>query len=67
MMLPGMDGLRVLSHVRDLGACLPVVAMSASRSLLATALATGAQAALYKPFDLNDLVGTIAGHCIPRD
>ena len=67
MMLPGIDGLRVLDHVRALGACLPVVAMSASRRLLATALATGAQAALYKPFDLNDLVGTVAGHCTPRD
>ena len=67
MMLPGMDGLRVLGHVRALGACPPVVAMSASRRLLATALATGAQAALYKPFDLNDLVGTVTGHCTPRD
>ena len=67
MMLPGLDGLRVLGHVRTLGACPPVVAMSASRRLLATALTTGAQAALYKPFDLDDLVGTVAGHCTPPD
>jgi CheY-like chemotaxis protein len=66
MMLPGMDGVRVLSHVRDLGACPPpVVAMSASRRLLATALATGAQAALYKPFDLNELLRVVADHCTP--
>jgi two-component system response regulator (stage 0 sporulation protein F) len=65
MMLPGMDGLRVLGHVRALGACLPVVAMSASRRLLATALATGAQAALYKPFDLDELLGVVADHCTP--
>jgi two-component system, OmpR family, response regulator len=65
MVLPDMDGLRVLSHVRALGACPPIVAMSASRRLLAAALASGARAALYKPFDLNELLGVVADHCTP--
>jgi CheY-like chemotaxis protein len=65
MMLPGMDGLGVLGHLRALGVDLPVVAMSASRQQLAIAVSAGVRAALYKPFDLNELLGAVAGHCTP--
>jgi len=65
MMMPGMDGLGVLGHLCAVGVCLPVVAMSASRSLLAAAVAAGASAVLYKPFDLNALRGAVAVHCTP--
>jgi DNA-binding response OmpR family regulator len=67
MMLPGIDGLGVLGHVGVLGVELPVVAMSASRRQLGAAVAAGARAVLHKPFDLNELLAVVAGHCIPYD
>ncbi len=67
MMLPGMDGLDVLDHLGVPVARLPVVAMSASRTLLRAAVAAGARAGLYKPFDLNELRAVVSAYCPPRD
>jgi CheY-like chemotaxis protein len=65
MILPRMDGLGVLGHLTALRLYLPVVAMSASPGLLAAAVAAGARAVLYKPFDLNELLGAVSGCCSP--
>jgi DNA-binding response OmpR family regulator len=65
MMLPGTDGLAVLDYLGELRGDLPVVAMSASRRQLAAAVGAGACAVLYKPFDLDELIGVVAGHCAP--
>jgi two-component system, chemotaxis family, chemotaxis protein CheY len=67
MMLPGMDGLEVLGHMDSLGVSVPVVATSVSRALLAAAADAGACAVLRKPFDLNELLEVVAGHCTPCD
>lgn len=63
MMLPRVSGLGVLDHLRNRGATLPVVAMSASPMHLAAAQAAGTHATLAKPFDLDDLLGVVAEHC----
>jgi CheY-like chemotaxis protein len=59
MMLPRVSGLGVLDHLRERGSTLPVVAMSASVTALAEARSAGTQAALAKPFDLNQLVAAV--------
>lgn len=63
MMLPRVSGLGVLEHLREQGAKLPVVAMSASPMHLAAAQAAGTNATLAKPFDLDDLLKVVAEHC----
>src|SRR4051794_29193952 len=55
MMLPGIDGIGVLQQLAAPGDRVPVVAMSASRQYLVAAQATGADAVLSKPFDLDHL------------
>jgi CheY-like chemotaxis protein len=62
MMLPRIDGVGVLRHLAQRAADIPVVAMSASRERLAVATATGARATLAKPFELDQLLTTVA-HC----
>ena len=66
MMLPDVDGLEVLRHWAVAGAPVPVVAMSANSQLLSAAMAAGAQAALAKPFDIQQLVAVVERHRLPR-
>jgi CheY-like chemotaxis protein len=67
MMLPGTDGLGILSHLGAPEIGPPVVAMSASGYLLSAAAAAGARAVLSKPFDLNELLRVVASHCLACD
>src|SRR3712207_2530550 len=50
MMLPKIDGLGVLRHLKKLGDSVPVIALSASRDHLANAMLAGAAVAVAKPF-----------------
>ncbi len=63
MMLPQADGVEVLRALADLGAYVPVVAMSADRARLSDARAAGARATLPKPFDLDRLIETVERTC----
>jgi CheY-like chemotaxis protein len=63
MALPQASGLGVLDHLKERGADLPVVAMSASVPALAAARSAGTQATLAKPFDLNQLVAVLENCC----
>jgi CheY-like chemotaxis protein len=65
IMLPGVDSLEVMRHLAAAGACVPVIAISASRAYLDAAAARGARATLPKPFDLDALLAAVARYC-PR-
>jgi len=65
LMLPGVDGLDVLRRFKALGFTAPVLAMSSNRALLDAAHSEGAQAALVKPFDLDQLLAAVQGCCPP--
>ena len=66
MMLPIVDGITILRHVVAQGIGVPVVALSASRERLAEAMLAGATIAVAKPFDVTELISTVATHC-PRE
>ena len=63
-MMPVMDGLAFLAGRRAdpelLG--IPVVVMSASRSLEGGAEAHGVAAVVAKPFDIDSLLSTVSAH-----
>ena len=63
MMMPRADGNSVLEYLATLNSYVPVVAMSANRQLLATAAASGAQATLPKPFDIDLLLVVVERNC----
>ena len=61
--LPGVDGWEVLSHLRAAaGEQTPVVVMTGGYLAQEQALASGAQGYLGKPFDLDDLISSVAAH-----
>ena len=62
MMMPVMDGPAFLRACRSDPSCrgVPIVVMSANRKA-ADALALGAAAFVAKPFDLDVLLGALAG------
>ncbi len=62
-MLPGTSGLKVLQHLQERGARVPVIAMSASRDDLQQAIRAGADVALAKPFEVEHLLALLAKHC----
>jgi CheY-like chemotaxis protein len=56
--MPELNGLAVLQHIQQYHPLLPVVMMTAERSSHVAArsfVALGAQACLFKPFDLHQL------------
>ena len=60
LLMPGMSGEQLVAHVRErLGTELPIVVMSASVTL-SSAAASGIQAYFSKPFELDDLIDTVA-------
>jgi CheY-like chemotaxis protein len=61
VMLPGMSGIEVARKLREDGhATTPMIAMSASSSMVEAARRTGFfQETLAKPFDLDDLMHTV--------
>jgi two-component system, OmpR family, response regulator MprA len=63
MMLPRVDGVGVLRYLATMGDEVPVVAMSASREHLKSALAAGARTTVPKPFDLDRLLAAMHTNC----
>jgi len=61
--LPGIDGLQVLQQLAAPRGRVPVVMMSTSPEQLDAALATGADAVLPKPFELDRLVSVVDAYC----
>jgi DNA-binding response OmpR family regulator len=55
LMLPGLDGTRVLAELRQRGNPVPVILISAHRDLDLQHHALGAFASLRKPFDIREL------------
>jgi CheY-like chemotaxis protein len=64
--LPYVSGLEVLRHLTARQATIPVVAMSADGSLLEAASASGVEAILRKPFELDELLAAVRRYC-PMD
>jgi two-component system, chemotaxis family, chemotaxis protein CheY len=61
--MPDVDGWDVLAQLRAAaGPQTPVVVMTAGYNAQDQALASGAQGYLGKPFDLDDLLSTVAAH-----
>jgi CheY-like chemotaxis protein len=67
-MMPGITGLTVLRHIQQRYPSIPVIMITghAGGQVASQALAAGARACLYKPFDcqefkevLNGMVGTV--------
>lgn len=63
MMLPDMDGLQVLQHLRAQGTDVPTVALSASTTLLAEAMRMGARVAVAKPFEIEAIIALVGSYC----
>ncbi len=59
IIMPGMDGLQVLKHLRSTSPALPVIASSAGSDLSGPSLDLGASRFIAKPFDTNSLVEEI--------
>ena len=68
LMIPIMSGAEATSRLKsDPGtAAIPVLAMSAGRNLTAVALDVPADDFIPKPFDLTELIATIAHHAMSR-
>src|SRR5688572_10093387 len=66
LMLPLMSGLDVLGYVPALAAHVPVVAITAHDELTLAALAARARSVLRKPFDLDQLLASVARYCEPE-
>ncbi|MBV9579549.1 MAG: response regulator [Chloroflexi bacterium] len=64
LMMPIMDGFSFLEACQNEQLCdnVPVVVMSAMQDALVRIQAAPIQAYLAKPFDLNDLIRTVALH-----
>jgi len=63
MMLPGADGVAVLTALAGWGSYVPVLAVSADRYQLRRATDAGADATLAKPYDLDQLLAVVERNC----
>lgn len=61
IMLPGMDGLDIVRHIRSKGASTPILLLTAKDSVddLVKGLDTGADDYLTKPFELRELLARV--------
>ncbi|MBE9111269.1 PAS domain S-box protein [Nodosilinea sp. LEGE 07298] len=59
IMMPGMDGLTLIQHLKNCQPDLAIVATSGLTTYEPAALAAGAKAFLPKPYDFRDLLKTI--------
>ncbi len=66
LMMPIMSGAEATSRLKadPTTAAIPVLAMSAGRNLTATALNIPADDFIPKPFDLTELIDTLAHHAM---
>ena len=64
LMMPIMDGFTFIEACRNEQLCenVPIVVMSAVQDALQRVQAASIQAYLAKPFDLNELIRTVAMH-----
>ncbi len=60
--LPGLGGLAVLEAARAQQIDVPIVIMTASPHTAEALEAAGAHACLYKPFELDELLGCVKQH-----
>lgn len=60
MMMPGMDGIALIQRLKAMRPSVKIVATSGLPTYQAAAIAAGASAFLLKPYDLSDLLETIA-------
>ncbi|MEA5451499.1 PAS domain S-box protein [Leptolyngbya sp. CCNP1308] len=60
MMMPGMDGITLIQRLKAMRPSVKIVATSGLPTYQEAALAAGASAFLLKPYDLSDLLETIA-------
>ncbi|PZV00509.1 MAG: hypothetical protein DCF32_17495, partial [Leptolyngbya sp.] len=60
IMMPGMDGLTLIRHLKHRQPDVRIVATSGLATYQSAALAAGASAFLPKPYDFRDLLKTIA-------
>jgi DNA-binding response OmpR family regulator len=60
--LPGMDGRELLSAARAQPIDVPIVIMTTGSLAADELMAAGAQAGLYKPFELDELLACVAQH-----
>jgi two-component system, OmpR family, response regulator len=61
LMLPGQDGLTLIEHLREKRVKIPIIVLSAKRSMAdkVTCLRHGADDYLAKPFDLPELLARV--------
>jgi DNA-binding NtrC family response regulator len=61
IVMPGMDGLEVLERLRSTDSCLPVVMLTATRTIktAVTAIKLGAFDYIQKPFDVEELLAVL--------
>ena len=61
-MMPGMDGLELIRHLRGAGSSLPIIMLTARTDALtrATARESGADVYLAKPFNREELLAAVA-------
>ncbi|MFQ4136371.1 PAS domain S-box protein [Nodosilinea sp. PGN35] len=60
MMMPGMDGITLIQQLKAMQPSVKIIATSGLPTYQAAALAAGASAFLLKPYDLSDLLDSIA-------
>jgi len=63
LMMPKVSGIEIIAFARKLGQQLPIIAMSANTDALFSARQSGANTVLSKPFDIDELLSRIHGHC----
>jgi CheY-like chemotaxis protein len=62
MRMPLLDGWGFARALQERGVAVPIVVMTAAQDARRWALEIGATAHLPKPFDLSDLLDTVARH-----
>lgn len=62
--LPAIDGITVLRELRNRGEQRPIIVVTAQtdRKALASALESGANECVTKPFSFSDLLGRVRSH-----
>ena len=65
LMMPGMDGLTLAARLHERSNTIPIVMISADGHLK-RALPPGVSRSLPKPFDIDELLSTVAASISPR-
>ncbi len=57
--IPRLDGWEVLSRLQETGGAPPVILLTGHQAAAQRAESAGAAAGMLKPFDIDDLLGTV--------